>query len=93
MCKEQKQSATLFVMKPGVELLETCVADGGKVRIIIFRDTREGIDHSFQLEFLKPDGIWAVIFSVGERKLNDAIELFTQARDFVKANPPPAGNE
>lgn len=80
-------------MKPGVELLETVAAENGKVRVLIFRDRRDGVYHWYALEFLRPSGEWDEIVRVGDRKLQEAIDLFTRARDFVKANPPQGGHE
>lgn len=89
MSKEHKELCTLVVLEPGVELLHVVRTPGGKVRIVVYRDTREGIYHWYELEFLEPSGVWKVIFRVGDRRLQEAIGLFTQAAAFVKDNPPP----
>jgi hypothetical protein len=93
MSKEQKELGTLVVLEPGVELLHVVRSGKGKVRVVIYRDTRDGVYHWYELEFLEPSGEWKVVFRIGDAKLQEAIDMFTEAREFVKKNPPPPANE
>jgi hypothetical protein len=94
MSKEQKEkeSGAIVFLEPGVELLHAVSTENDKVRVVIYRDSRDGIYHWYELEFLEDDG-WKVVFRVGDKKLQEAIDLFIKARDFVKANPPKDGND
>lgn len=85
MCKNQKELGTIVVLEEGVELLG--VVREWKTRMVVYRDTREGLYHWYELEFLEESGEWQVIFRVGDKKIQEAIDLFTRARDLATSTP------
>lgn len=91
MSDEQKELGTVVVLEEGVELLD--VVREGKTRVAIYRDTRRGLYHWYDLEFLEESGEWKVIFSVGDKKIQEAIDLFTKAKQVVASKPSPSDDE
>lgn len=88
MTKEPIEQGTIVVLEPGVELLHVVRKDSNPVRVAVYRDSRDGVYHWYELEFLQENGQWDVIFRVGDTKVQEAIELLTQAREYVKNCPP-----
>lgn len=90
MDKEPVEHGTIVVLPEGTELLHVVRSSQGQVRVAVYREKRgDGFYHWYDLEFLEDDG-WDLIFRIGDRKLQEAIDMFAAARDFVKNNPPPA---
>ena len=87
MSKEPTELGTIVVLEPGVELLHVARKNKDPVRVSIYRDRRDGVYHWYELEFLQENGEWDVVFRVGDRKVQEAIDLLTEARDHVKNNP------
>ncbi len=79
-------TGTIVVLAEGVELLG--VVCKGKARVVIYRDTREGVYQWYELEFLLDSG-WETILRVGDGNISDAIDLLTDARKLAadKASP------
>jgi hypothetical protein len=80
MSKGKTTFATVVVLEDGVELVGT--VGEGKARVVVYRDTREGIYHWYDLEFCTANG-WDIVFRVGDGKLQEAIDLFNQARKLA----------
>jgi hypothetical protein len=82
--EDHTKFGTIVFLEDGVELLGQ-VGDG-KVRVVVYRDTRKGICHWYELDFCTPSG-WESIFRVGDGKLQEAIDLFTQAKALAASSP------
>lgn len=80
MTNDQKESGTIVFLEEGVELLGAVREK--KTRVAVYRDTREGVYHWYELEFLNESG-WEPIFRVGDNKIGEAIDLFTRARNLA----------
>jgi hypothetical protein len=91
MCNEQKELGVIVVLEEGVELLD--VVRDGKVRVVIYRDRREGLSHWYELEFLEPSGEWTGIFRIGDKNIQEAIDLFTKAKLVAASKPSPDDDE
>lgn len=92
MRKEPIELGTIVLLEPGVELLHVIRQDQHPVRVSIYRDCRDGVCHWYELEFLQENGQWEVVFRVGDRKVQEAIDLLTETRDHVKRSPAPPTN-
>jgi hypothetical protein len=92
MTNDQKEFGTIVFLKEGVELLGAVREK--KTRVAVYRDTREGVYHWYELEFLTESG-WKPIFRVGDSKIGEAIDLFTRARKLAeeRSKSSPDGDE
>jgi hypothetical protein len=70
----------VVVLEPGVELLD--IVREGDTRVVVYRDSRDGVYHWYELEFLH-EGAWQVIFRIGDTKIQEAIDLFTKAKKLA----------
>jgi hypothetical protein len=84
MPNKRMESGTIVLLEEGVELLD--VVREGDARVVVYRDTRNGRYHWYELEFLQDSGEWTPVFRVGDKKIQEAIDLFAKAKQ-VAAKP------
>ncbi len=90
MSDEQKEFAEIVVLEPGLVLLD--VVRQGNTRVVVYRDTRNGLYHWYELEFLQ-ESVWQSVFRVGDKKIQEAIDLFTKAKLVAASKPSPNDDE